>query len=116
MKKQFEIITIIYGKFLDHSSTSNIWLTQKEFDDECLIEECDFCGFLEKEDNLAYYVSTMRTTAEKGSGHTVLKSTLIYTKKIQFKVPKIDVGTLNKEILIDTPLFLQNTSKNLLKP
>lgn len=106
MKKDFEIITLIYGKFLDHSSTSNIWLSQQEFDDESIIEVCDFCGFLEKEDRLAYYVSSMRTTAEKGSGHTVLKSALVFTKKIQFKVPKINVERLNKDILVETPLII----------
>ena len=106
MKKQFEIITIIFGKFLDHSSTSNLWLTEEEFNDELIIEVCDFCGFLEKEDNLAYYVSTMRSSTDKGSGHTILKSALTYTKKIQFKVPKLTVEHIKSKILIDSPLIV----------
>jgi len=77
--------TIIYLEFLDHSSLTNGWQTQEEFDKDCVIEPCRVVGFIEKEDKDAYYLSTMKSLIEKGSGHIILKSTVIYTKKIPLK-------------------------------
>jgi len=72
---------IVYLKFLDHSSGSNSWLTKEEFKQECIIEECEVVGFLEFEDDKAYYLSTMRSSTDLGSGHTILKSCVTYVKK-----------------------------------
>lgn len=72
---------IIYLKFLDHSSGSNTWLSKEEFKQECIIEECEVVGFLESEDDKAYYLSTMRSSTDLGSGHVILKSTVTYAKK-----------------------------------
>ena len=72
---------IIYLKFLDHSSGSNTWLSKDEFKQECIIEECEVIGFLEFEDDKAYYLSTMRSSTDLGSGHVILKSTVTYAKK-----------------------------------
>jgi hypothetical protein len=72
---------IIYLKFLDHSSGSNIWLSKDEFKQECVIEECEVVGFLEFEDDKAYYLSTMRSSTDLGSGHTILKSCVTYIKR-----------------------------------
>ena len=106
MKKKYKTITIIYGIFLDHSSTSAEWETLEDFNEQLTIEDADFVGFLEKEDSLAYYLSTMRLRDCKGSGHTVIKSTLAYVKKISFKVPKIDLEHIKKNILVETPMIL----------
>jgi len=38
-------------------------------------------GFLEFEDDKAYYLSTMRSSTDLGSGHTILKSCVTYVKK-----------------------------------
>ena len=72
---------IIYLKFLDHSSGSNSWLTKDEFKQECVIEECEVVGFLEFEDNKAYYLTTMRSSNDLGSGHVILKSCVTYIKR-----------------------------------
>ena len=72
---------IVYLKFLDHSSGSNSWLTKDEFKQECVIEECEVVGFLEFEDNKAYYLTTMRSSTDLGSGHVILKSCVTYIKR-----------------------------------
>lgn len=72
---------IVYLKFLDHSSGSNSWLTKDEFKQECVIEECEVVGFLEFEDNKAYYLTTMRSSNDLGSGHVILKSCVTYIKR-----------------------------------
>ena len=102
MAKEFE--TIIYLEFLDHSSTSNLWQSDEEFNEDCEIEPCKAIGFLEKEDNLAFYISTMKSRGEKGSGHVILKSACTYIKKIPQKTLFKTIKDLNKNILIDTPL------------
>jgi len=76
---------IVYLKFLDHSSGSNIWLSKEEFKQECIIEECEVVGFLEFEDDKAYYLSTMRSSTDLGSGHNILKSDVTYMKKYPLK-------------------------------
>ena len=76
---------IVYLKFLDHSSGSNSWLTKDEFKQECVIEECEVVGFLEFEDDKAYYLSTMRSSTDLGSGHNILKSDVTYIKKYPLK-------------------------------
>jgi len=72
---------IVYLKFLDHSSGSNSWLTKDEFKQECVIEECEVVGFLEFEDDKAYYLTTMRSSTDLGSGHNILKSCVTYIKR-----------------------------------
>lgn len=72
---------IVYLKFLDHSSGSNSWLTKDEFKQECVIEECEVVGFLEFEDDKAYYLTTMRSSTDLGSGHVILKSCVTYIKR-----------------------------------
>tara|TARA_R110000796_G_scaffold2116_6_gene8459 strand:+ start:1669 stop:1935 length:267 start_codon:yes stop_codon:yes gene_type:complete len=72
---------IVYLKFLDHSSGSNSWLTKDEFKQECVIEECEVVGFLEFEDDKAYYLTTMRSSNDLGSGHVILKSCVTYIKR-----------------------------------
>ena len=72
---------IVYLKFLDHSSGSNSWLTKDEFKQECVIEECEVVGFLESEDDIAYYLSTMSNSTDLGSGHVILKSCVTYIKR-----------------------------------
>ena len=104
MPKKFE--TIIYLEFLDHSSTSNLWQSEDEFNQDCEIESCKAIGFLEKEDNLAFYVSTMKSRGEKGSGHVILKSACTYIKKIPQKTFFKSIEHINKGVLIDTPLKL----------
>ena len=73
--------TIIYLEFLDHTSLTNIWQTKEEFNADCKIEPCYVVGFLEKEDDTAFYLSTMKSSTEMGSGHIILKSTVTYSKK-----------------------------------
>tara|TARA_E500000318_G_C3515224_1_gene194038 strand:+ start:111 stop:425 length:315 start_codon:yes stop_codon:yes gene_type:complete len=98
--------TIIYLEFLDHSSTSNLWQTEEEFNEDCIIEPCKAIGFLEKEDNLAFYISTMKSRGEKGSGHVILKSACTYIKKIPQKTFFKSIEHINSKLLIDTPLNL----------
>jgi hypothetical protein len=107
MIKKFE--TIIYLEFLDHSSTSNLWQTEEEFNEDCEIEPCKAIGFLEKEDNLAFYVSTMKSRGEKGSGHVIIKSACTYIKKIPQKTFFKSIEHIKDNILIDTPLTLKDT-------
>jgi hypothetical protein len=76
---------IIYIKFLDHSSGSNTWISRDEYKQECIIEECEVVGFLEYEDDKAYYLTTMRSSTDLGSGHTILKSAVTYVKKMSKK-------------------------------
>lgn len=104
MKQKKE--TIIYLEFLDHSSTSNLWQTEEEFNEDCIIEPCKAIGFLEKEDNLAFYISTMKSRGEKGSGHVILKSACTYIKKIPQKTFFKSIEHINSKLLIDTPLNL----------
>jgi len=87
---------IVYLKFLDHSSGSNIWLSKEEFKQECIIEECEVVGFLEFEDDKAYYLSTMRSSTDLGSGHTILKSDVTYVKKYPKKPVLKPIQTLFK--------------------
>ena len=104
MKKNFE--TIIYCEFLDHSSTSNLWQSDEEFKEDCKIDPCKVIGFLEGEDSLAYYISTMKSLNEKGSGHVILKSTCTYVKKMPQKTLFKSIEHLKDKILIDTPLII----------
>jgi len=76
---------IIYIKFLDHSSGTNTWISRDEYKQECIIEECEVVGFLEYEDDKAYYLTTMRSPTDVGSGHTILKSAITYVKKMSKK-------------------------------
>ena len=71
---------IIHLKFLDHSSGSNGWLSKEEYKQECDIVECEVVGFIESEDDKAYYLSTMRSEIDLGSGHVILKSCVTYSK------------------------------------
>lgn len=102
MNKKSE--TIIYLEFLDHASTTNAWQDLEEFNQDCKIEPCKVVGFLEREDNLAFYLSTMKSTAELGSGHIILKSTVTYMKKLVIKSNFKGTEHLNKSILIEDPL------------
>lgn len=77
--------TIIYLEFLDHSSLTNAWQTREEFESDCCIEPCRVVGFYEKEDKDAFYLSTMKSETELGSGHIILKSTVTYSRKIPLK-------------------------------
>ena len=96
--------TIIYLEFLDHSSTTNAWQTYEEYSEDCKIELCTAVGFLEKEDRIAFYLSTMKSSTELGSGHIILKSTVTYVKKIPIKSHFKGTEYLNKKILIEDPL------------
>jgi len=82
------IKTIIYIEFLDHSSGSNGWLSKDEFKEECKIETCCVVGFVEWEDDKAFYLSTMKGTTELGSGHIILKSCITKQKYLQKPVLK----------------------------
>lgn len=104
MGKKLE--TILYVEFLDHSSTTNIWQSDEEFIEDCLIEPCKAIGFLEKEDNLAYYVSSMKSVSAKGSGHVILKSTVIFARKIPQKTFFKTIEHLKDNILVESPLIL----------
>ena len=104
MKNKLE--TILYVEFLDHSSTSNIWLTDEEFFEECVIEPCKAIGFLEREDSLAYYISSMKSRGEKGSGHTILKSAVSFARKIPQKTFFKSIQHLKDTILVESPLKL----------
>jgi len=77
--------SIIYIEFLDHASTTNSWQTYEEYSEDCKIVPCKVIGFLEKEDKLAFYLSTMKSDQELGSGHIILKSTITYLKKWSIK-------------------------------
>tara|TARA_R100000654_G_scaffold11904_2_gene25887 strand:+ start:3859 stop:4173 length:315 start_codon:yes stop_codon:yes gene_type:complete len=99
-------LTIIYLEFLDHSSLTNLWQTYEEFEKDCEIEPCWAVGFLEKEDSVAYYISTMKSSKELGSGHTVLKSACTYVKKIPQKPVFKGIEYIKSRILVENPLIL----------
>tara|TARA_X000001382_G_scaffold67151_2_gene46660 strand:+ start:399 stop:713 length:315 start_codon:yes stop_codon:yes gene_type:complete len=99
-------LTIIYLEFLDHSSLSNLWQSYEEFEKDCVIEPCWAIGFLEKEDSVAYYISTMKSNTELGSGHVILKSTCTYVKKIPQKPVFKGIEHIKKKILIEDPLIM----------
>lgn len=104
MKQKSE--TIIYLEFLDHSSTSNAWQTYEEYNQDSRIVPCSVIGFLEREDRLAYYLSTMKSTDELGSGHVILKSTVVYMKKIPQKTRFKGIQYLKGNILVENPLLI----------
>lgn len=102
MKQKTE--TIIYLEFLDHSSTTNAWQSYEEYNEDCKIEPCRAIGFLEREDKLAFYLSTMKSSSELGSGHIILKSAVTYTKKIPLKSNFKGIQHIFNKILIESPL------------
>ena len=104
VKQKSEII--IYLEFLDHSSTTNAWQSYDEYNQDIRIVPCSVIGFLEKEDSLAYYLSTMKSTDELGSGHVILKSTVVYMKKIPQKTRFKGIQYLKKNILVENPLLI----------
>jgi hypothetical protein len=95
--------TIIYLEFLDHSSTTNAWQSYEEYAEDCKIEPCKVIGFLEKEDKLAFYLSTMKSSSELGSGHIILKSTITYLKKWSIKPQFKGIEHIISKILIEYP-------------
>ena len=99
-------LQIIYIEFLDHMSLSNQWQSYDDFEKDCEIIPCWAVGFLEKEDNVAYYLSTMKSPTELGSGHVILKSTCTYIKKMPQKSVFRGIQYIKKNILIEDPLNL----------
>ena len=99
-------LTIIYLEFLDHSSLTNLWQSYEEFEKDCAIEPCWAVGFLEKEDQVAYYISTMKSSTELGSGHIILKSTCTYVKKIGQKSIFRGIEHIKDNLLVEDPLNL----------
>lgn len=99
--------TIIYMEILDHVSHSNTWLTEEEFNQNCDIEPVQVVGILEKEDNLAFHLSTMKgmKSKEKGSGHTILKSTVYYYKKIPLKIHFNNIEAIHNAVVVQFPLI-----------
>lgn len=104
MKK--EKISIIYVEFLDHMSLPNAWQSFDEFERDCEIQHCWAVGFLEKEDNVAYYLSTMKSNTELGSGHVILKSACTYIKKIPQKSFFRGIEHIKDNLLVEDPLNL----------
>ena len=100
-------LQIIYIEFLDHMSLSNLWQSYDEFERDCEIKEpCWAVGFLEKEDNVAYYLSTMKSPTECGSGHVILKSACTYVKKMPQKSVFRGIQYIKQNLLIEDPLNL----------
>jgi hypothetical protein len=101
MKQKSE--TIIYLEFLDHSSTTNAWQSYEEYNEDCKIEPCKAIGFLEKEDKLAFYLSSMKSSTELGSGHIILKSAVTYVKKFTQKSDFKGIEHILSSVLVEYP-------------
>lgn len=71
---------ILHIKFYDHMSLTNEW-----HDPELLLNVrpviCEAVGFLLKEDEIAFYISTMNGGDEIGSCHVIIKSTVVSVKE-----------------------------------
>jgi hypothetical protein len=71
---------IVHIVFLDHVSLTNEWHDKKYLTDQ-KDHICDVVGFLEKENDKYFYISTMRGGEDIGSCHMILKSTVISVTK-----------------------------------
>lgn len=85
MKSKSE--TIIYCEFYDHSSSTNSWQTYEELDQDLRAEKniIKVCGKIYKEDALSFKLITMWGDDCCGSGHLILKSTIL--REIRWEVP-----------------------------
>jgi hypothetical protein len=79
--------TIIYCEFYDHSSSTNSWQTYEE-----ILSDLDpknniikAVGKLIGETEIAYKITSMWGNDCSGSGHSIIKSTIV--REIRWEVP-----------------------------